>query len=56
MDMLSIKEVAHALRVDEMTIRRMLGRGELPYYRVGGGTIRISRADLAEYLRRGRRP
>ena len=46
-------EVAAYLRVDVVTIRRLVNRGELPAYRVGG-EYRFMREELAEYLKRQR--
>lgn len=43
-------EVAAYLRVDVVTIRRLVSRGELPAYRVGG-EYRFRRQELEEYLR-----
>ncbi len=46
-------EVAAFLRVDVVTIRRLVNRGELPAYRVGG-EYRFMRSDLTDYLQRQR--
>src|SRR5215469_2543942 len=46
-------EVAAFLRVDVVTIRRLVSRGELPAYRVGG-EFRFTRTDLETYLQRQR--
>ncbi len=48
-------EVAAYLRVDVVTIRRLVNRGELPAYRVGG-EYRFKRQELEEYLKRQRVP
>lgn len=48
-------EVAAYLRVDVVTIRRLVNRGELAAYRVGG-EYRFTRRDLEEYLKRQRVP
>ncbi|HLW03860.1 MAG TPA: Clp protease N-terminal domain-containing protein [Ktedonobacterales bacterium] len=48
-------EVAAYLRVDVVTIRRLVNRGELSAYRVGG-EYRFMRRDLEEYLKRQRVP
>lgn len=48
-------EVAAYLRVDVVTIRRLVNRGELPAYRVGG-EYRFRRQELEEYLKRQRVP
>jgi len=46
-------EVAAFLRVDVVTIRRLVNRGELTAYRVGG-EYRFTQADLESYLQRQR--
>ena len=46
-------EVAAYLRVDVVTIRRLVSRGELSAYRVGG-EYRFARTDLETYLQRQR--
>ncbi len=46
-------EVAAFLRVDVVTIRRLVSRGELPAYRVGG-EYRFMQDDLKKYLQRQR--
>src|SRR5712691_9618394 len=46
-------EIAEYLRVDVVTIRRLVNRGELPAYRVGG-EYRFTQSDLEDYLRRQR--
>ena len=46
-------EVAAYLRVDVVTIRRLVNRGELPAYRVGG-EYRFMQSDLTDYLQRQR--
>jgi excisionase family DNA binding protein len=46
-------EVAALLRVDVVTIRRLVSRGELPAYRVGS-EYRFAQTDLEDYLHRQR--
>ena len=46
-------EIAALLRVDVVTIRRLVSRGELPAYRIGS-EYRFAEADLADYLSRQR--
>jgi excisionase family DNA binding protein len=46
-------EVAAILRVDVVTIRRLVSRRELPAYRVGS-EYRFAETDLEDYLRRQR--
>lgn len=52
-DVLTIKEVARELEVDERTVRRWLASGELPYtgYDIKGRYL-ISRTDLNEFVRK----
>ena len=45
----SIPTVAERLDVSEKSVRRCIGRGELPAYRIGG-QIRISEEDLQNFL------
>src|SRR5690348_4395804 len=53
--LLTSDEVAAYLRVDVVTIRRLVNRGELPAYRMGG-EYRFRRQELEEYLQRQRVP
>ena len=50
--LLTIREAADALRVSESTIRNAIGSGRLRAFRFGvrGGSIRIGRADLEDYM------
>ena len=45
--LLTTEEVAEFLRVDIVTVRRLVNRGELPAYRIGN-EYRFTRADLEE--------
>lgn len=49
--LMTTDEVAAFLRVDVVTIRRLVSRGELAAYRVGG-EFRFSQATLEEFLQR----
>jgi excisionase family DNA binding protein len=49
---LSVSEVAKELRVSSATVYRLIDRAELKHMRVSNA-IRISRADLATFLRGG---
>ncbi|HEY7358781.1 MAG TPA: Clp protease N-terminal domain-containing protein [Ktedonobacterales bacterium] len=53
--LLTSDEVAAYLRVDVVTIRRLVNRGELPAYRIRG-EYRFRRQELEEYLQRQRVP
>jgi excisionase family DNA binding protein len=48
---ITIKEAADALRVVELTVKRLIDRGSLPSFRVGRAR-RIWRKDLIEFCRR----
>jgi excisionase family DNA binding protein len=50
--LLTIREAADVLRVSESTIRNAVGSGRLRAFRFGvrGGSIRIGRADLEDYM------
>ena len=47
--MLSLSEVAERLKVHQKTVARLINRGELVAYRVGG-QLRIAVEDLDRYL------
>lgn len=49
--LLTVSEVAAAMRVSNMTIYRLIKAGELPAVRVGR-SYRIREADVAAYLAR----
>lgn len=51
--LLTTDEVAEYLRVDVVTIRRLVSRGELTAYRIGS-EYRFTPSDLEEYLQRQR--
>ena len=51
--LLTTEEVADFLRVDIVTVRRLVNRGELPAYRIGN-EYRFTRADLEEFIKRQR--
>lgn len=51
LDLLTVAQVAAAMRVSKMTVYRMLHAGELPAIRVGQ-LFRIHRNGLDGYLRR----
>jgi excisionase family DNA binding protein len=53
--LLTTEDVAEFFRVDAVTVRRMIGKGELTAYRVGG-EYRFKRTDIDEYLERQRLP
>jgi len=47
----TVKELAKLLSVNPMTIYRMVDRGELPVYIIGGRAKRFRRDDIEEYLK-----
>jgi len=50
--LLTVREVAHQLRVNEQTAYRWIREGTLPAVRVGG-TVRVPTRMLVDRLRRG---
>jgi len=50
--LLTVREVAEALRVKPVTVHRLVERGELPHTRVSNA-IRVRREDLEAFLGRG---
>ncbi len=51
--LLTTEDVANFLRVDVVTARRLVTKGELPAYRVGG-EYRFMRNEMEEYVKRQR--
>lgn len=51
--LLTYREVADALRVSQMTVRRMVDRGELAAIKVGG-SVRFDADEVRLLIRRGR--
>lgn len=49
MELLKISEVASRLRVSQITIRRMIARGELQAAKIGGG-YRIESAEVQKLI------
>ena len=47
--LLTTEEVAELLRIDPVTVRRLIGRGELTAYRIAG-EYRFTEADLEKFL------
>jgi excisionase family DNA binding protein len=50
--LLTVKEVAKYLNVDNETILRWIRRKELPAIRIGSRSWRIKEQDLTDYLNR----
>lgn len=53
-DLLSVAEVAERLRISTATVYKLIERGEVAHIRVSNA-IRFSRADLEQFLEKGRR-
>jgi len=53
--LLTTEDVAEFFRVDVVTVRRMISKGEIAAFRVGG-EYRFARADIDDYLERQRIP
>jgi hypothetical protein len=54
---LSVRDVAHALRKSEPTVRRAIGRGDLTAYTLGGRGSRgysVAPGDLMAFIRKCR--
>src|SRR5438876_4704992 len=47
--LLTTEEVAELLRIDPVTVRRLIGRGELTAYRIAG-EYRFTPADLEKFI------
>jgi excisionase family DNA binding protein len=52
-DVMTVAEVASAMRVSTMTVYRLIRSGELHATRIGRG-LRVARSDVERYLARGR--
>jgi excisionase family DNA binding protein len=50
--LLTVRDVAETLRVDEKTVRRKIERGLIPAYRLGppGNSIRVAADELEAWL------
>ena len=46
----TVREAADAADTSEVTIRRHMGKGALKYVKRAGGSVRIPKVALAEYL------
>ncbi len=53
-ELLTVADLAAALRLKPATVRRMVARGEIGYHRLNGKDLRFTRADLEGLLRRTR--
>ena len=49
--MLAIEDVAERFKVSVMTVRRIVKRGELPTYKIGG-QLRFKETDVDAYIER----
>ena len=50
-EILTIREVAGFLKVTERTIYRLAAAKKIPAFKVGGGTWRFSRGDIASWIK-----
>ena len=50
----TVRELAQLLSVNPMTVYRMVDRGELPVYIIGGRAKRFRKQDIEEYLKKVR--
>ena len=53
-DLLTVDELAGLLRLSRMSIYRLTGKGQIPFFRLRGG-IRFSRADVNDFLKKNYR-
>jgi excisionase family DNA binding protein len=49
-DYVTLREAAELLEVSARTIQRMMDRGQLAFRRTPGGTRRVRRSSLEEYV------
>jgi excisionase family DNA binding protein len=49
-ELLTVEEVAEALRVDDATVRRWIADGRLAGVRLGPKLLRVKASDLATFL------
>ncbi len=52
-ELLTIRELASALRISRTSAYRLVERRDLPFYKVGGA-LRFRWSDVEEFLSRGR--
>lgn len=51
MKLLTVPEVAEAMKVSEKTVRRLIKRGDLPAYGLGArGQLRVEERELERYV------
>jgi excisionase family DNA binding protein len=50
----SVMDVAKKFGVSKDTVYRLIHKGELPYYQIGGA-IRIKKEDVEDYLKRAKK-
>ncbi len=53
-ELLTVADLAAALRLKPATVRRMAARGEIGYHRLNGKDLRFTRADVDRLLARTR--
>ena len=52
-EFLTVAEIAELLKLNQMTVRNMIDRGDLPAVRVGKRRVRVRRTDLDGFLDAG---
>ena len=52
-ELLTVKEVAEPLRLNQQTIRNMIDRGEMGHVRVGQTRVRVRQSQLDAFLAAG---
>jgi len=50
-EMMTVNEVAHALRVSKMTVYRLVNNGQLQAFRISERCLRVPRSAFEEHLR-----
>jgi len=55
MKLLTVKEAAKILRVEERTLYLYLKKGLIPYHLISKKTIRIDESDLLKFLNQSKR-
>lgn len=48
-DFLTVREVAKLLKISDKTVRRLMARGSLPFFRVGA-QVRFRRVDIEAWV------
>ena len=54
-EVLTVKDVADLLKLNQQTVRNWIDQGSLPAVRVGRRRVRIKRSDLDQFIEQGYR-